>query len=113
MGLLSFFLSNYLNALVDSSERATILSFRGLAFNMGYGLVSVLFAGLMRHLTSGASSSASEQMIFAASLGWLPWYFLLSLLPLATFARISGCLRVTPSVVGEGAEISRPAHRSL
>ena len=105
MGLLSFFLSNYLNALVDGSERATVLSFRGLAFNMGYGLVSVLFAGLMRHLTSGATPATSEQMIFAASLSWLPWYFLISLLPLATFARISGCLRAKPSVAGRICEI--------
>jgi MFS family permease len=101
MGLLSFFLSNYLNALVDSSERATVLSFRGLAFNMGYGLVSVLFAGLMRHLTSGAGPATSEQMVFAAALNWLPWYFIVSLLPLATFARISGCLRAPPVAAGK------------
>ena len=93
MGLLNFFLSNYLNAMIDSSERATVLSFRGLAFNMGYGFVSVLFAMLMRHLTADASPETTQQTIFAASLFWLPWYFLLSLLPLAAFARISGCLR--------------------
>ncbi len=93
MSLLGFFLSHYLNALIDSSERATILSFRGLAFNLGFGLVSVLFAGLMRHLTTGASPDGREEMILAAALNWLPWYFLVSLLPLAAFARISGCLR--------------------
>src|SRR5262249_5637191 len=74
MGLLNFFLSNYLNALVDSSERATVLSFRGLAFNMGYGLVSVLFAALMKHLATTSPSGSSEELIFAASLLWLPWY---------------------------------------
>ena len=98
MGLLNFFLSNYLNALVDSSERATVLSFRGLAFNLGYGLVSVLFAGLMRHLTATSAPGSSEEMIFAASLRWLPWYFLISLLPLALFAGLSGCLRAKPSL---------------
>ena len=101
MGLLNFFLSNYLNALVDSSERATVLSFRGLAFNMGYGLVSVLFAGLMRHLASNSAPGAPEEMIFAASLSWLPWYFLASLIPLVAFARVSGCLRLKPSVSGK------------
>ncbi len=101
MGLLNFFLSNYLNALVDSSERATVLSFRGLAFNMGYGLVSVLFAGLMRHLASTSAPGASEEIIFAASLSWLPWYFLASLVPLVAFARLSGCLRSKPSVSGK------------
>ena len=97
MGLLNFFLSNYLNAMIDSSERATVLSFRGLAFNMGYGFVSVLFAVLMRQLTGNAASDTTQQMIFAASLQWLPWYFLLSLLPLLAFARISGCLRSKPA----------------
>ncbi len=97
MNLLSFFLSNYLNTLVDSAERATVLSFRGLAFNMGYGLVSVLFAGLMRHLTTTSPPGTSEEAIFGASLHWLPWYFLISLLPLAAFAQISGCLRAKPA----------------
>ena len=101
MGLLNFFLSNYLNAMIDSSERATVLSFRGLAFNMGYGFVSVLFAMLMRHLTADASPETTQQTIFAASLFWLPWYFLLSLLPLAAFARISGCLRSKPASSGK------------
>ena len=105
MGLLNFFLSNYLNALVDSSERATVLSFRGLAFNMGYGLVSVLFAGLMRHLASTSVPGASEEIIFAASLSWLPWYFLASLVPLVAFARLSGCLRSKPSVPGKICEV--------
>src|SRR6266851_3437614 len=101
MGLLNFFLSSYLNALVDSSERATVLSFRGLAFNMGYGLVSVLYAGLMRHLTTTSPAGTSEELIFATSLQWLPWYFLFSLLPLAAFARVSGCLRAKPSSTGK------------
>lgn len=92
MGLLGFFLSHYLNALAESAERATLLSFRGLACNLGYGLVGLLFAGLMRHLAFGTAATASEQQVFAAALDWLPWYFLISLLPLMVFARLSGCL---------------------
>lgn len=106
MNLLNFFLSQYLNALVDSSERATVLSFRGLAFNLGYGLVSVLFAVLLRRLTGTVPIGTSEEMIFAASLSWLPCYFLASLVPLAAFARISGCLRAKPTAAGR---ISEPA----
>lgn len=97
MGLLSFFLSTYLNALVEARERATVLSFRGLAFNMGYGFVGVLFAGLMRHLTDNATAPGPEQLIFAAALNWLPWYFLASLVPLLVFARTSHCLRTAPA----------------
>lgn len=100
MELLSFLLSSYLNALIDSGERATILSFRGLAFNMGYGFASVLFAGLMHQLTGRAAGSDEEQ-VFAAALNWLPWYFLISLLPLAAFARFSGCLRMAPKAMGK------------
>ncbi len=101
MSLLTFFLSHYLNALVESSERATVLSFRGLAFNLGYGLVSVLFAWLLRRLSGSAPAGTSEEMIFAASLNWLPWYFLASLVPLVSFARLSGCLRAKAAASGK------------
>ena len=44
MVAIGFLLSYYLNALVESNRRATVLSFKGVAFNLGYGLVSLLFA---------------------------------------------------------------------
>jgi hypothetical protein len=37
-----------LNALVDSHHRATVLSFKGLVFNLGYGFISLLFALVLR-----------------------------------------------------------------
>ena len=45
-----YLVSYYLNATVDSRQRATVLSFKGLAFNLGYGLVSLVFAGALRAL---------------------------------------------------------------
>lgn len=83
-----FFISHYLNQLVtDSRRRATVLSFRGLAFNLAYGGIGLLFAGLTKHLASDSPGS-SPDTIFGQSLGWLPWYFLVTLLILGITAAI-------------------------
>jgi MFS family permease len=72
MSLTQFFVSHYLNAAVtDSRRRATVLSFRGLALNLAYGGVGVLFAGLTHLLSKNSPANA----VFAKALGWLPWYF--------------------------------------
>ena len=73
MSLTGFFISHYLNAIVtDSRLRATVLSFRGLAYNLAYGGIGLLFAALTRGLAGRGNADA----VFAASLAWLPWYFL-------------------------------------
>ncbi len=80
MSLTGFFVSHYLNAVVtDSRQRATVLSFRGLAFNLAYGGIGLLFAGLTRALAGRGNAEA----VFAASLAWLPWYFLATVALLA------------------------------
>ena len=45
MSHLRFLMSRYLNGLADSSQRATVLSVKGLLFNVGYGTASLVFAG--------------------------------------------------------------------
>ena len=85
MSFVQFFVSHYLNELVkDSRRRATILSFRGLAFNLGYGAVGLMFAGLTRWLGKSSGGASSDE-VFAKSLGWLPWYFLATMILLAAF----------------------------
>ena len=80
MSLTQFFVSYYLNkAVADPRQRATVLSFRGLAFNLAYGGAGLLFAGLTRVL--GKSEPADE--VFTKALGWLPWYFLATVAGLA------------------------------
>jgi len=82
MTLLGFFVSYYLNRVTASAERATVLSFRGLAFNLAYGVVGMLFAGLLKALRHplmeahpGLAGPALEDRVFAASLNyWLPWF---------------------------------------
>ena len=80
MSLTGFFVSHYLNAAVtDSRQRATVLSFRGLAFNLAYGGIGLLFAGLTHALSGRGNADA----VFAASLAWMPGYFLATVALLA------------------------------
>ena len=76
MSMLQFFTSNYLNQWTESHVRATVLSFRGAAFNLGYAIAGILFARLTAHLRI-AHPGADENSIFALSLSWLPSAFLL------------------------------------
>ena len=83
MSLLNFLVSHYLNeAVTDSTQRATVLSFRGLAFNLAYGAVGLMFAGLSRSL----DGAGTQEAIFAQTLRWLPWYFAGTLIALALAA---------------------------
>ena len=90
MVAIGFFLSYYLNALVESNRRATVLSFKGVAFNLGYGLVSLLFAFLLRALRDGGSA----EEVFGRTLIWLPVWLTLVLVILAVcFRRHTPLLR--------------------
>jgi MFS family permease len=72
MMALGYIVSYYLNALVDSSHRATVLSFKGLAFNLGYGFISLVFALVLRAVRDGGST----QDAVARSLVFLPIWLL-------------------------------------
>ncbi len=79
MMALGFMVSYYLNALVDSHHRATVLSFKGLAFNLAYGFVSLLFALVLRAFHDGGQPQAA----FANGLKFLPAWMVLTLVILA------------------------------
>jgi len=94
MYLLNFFVSYYLNLITDSNQRATVLSFKGLSYNLAYGLIGVLYSLLLAFLrhqvkapASHASSQDFEQVVYIASLAWFPWVFIFSLAALLVFAR--------------------------
>lgn len=75
-GFLNFFGSHYLNAEVDSKRRATVLSFRGLALNLGFGAVSLIYGGILRYLRNeGFEETEENNEVFRQSLHWLPWVF--------------------------------------
>ncbi len=75
MRFLHFFLSHYLNAVVDSSRRATALSFRGLTMNLAYGVMTLLFGWHTHWLAGRLHLPAEDPRVFAASLSWWPWWF--------------------------------------
>jgi len=75
MSMLQFFTSNYLNQWTESHVRATVLSFRGVAFNLGYAIAGILFARLTAHLRT-THPGADENTIFSMALPWLPSVFL-------------------------------------
>ena len=72
MMALGYMVSYYLNAIVDSSHRATVLSFKGVAFNLGYGFISLVFALVLRAVRDGGS----PQDAVARSLVFLPVWIL-------------------------------------
>jgi MFS family permease len=72
MMALGYIISYYLNALVDSSHRATVLSFKGLSFNLGYGFISLVYALVLRAVRDGGST----QDAIARSLVFLPIWLL-------------------------------------
>jgi hypothetical protein len=75
MRFLQFFLAYYMNGVVDSTHRATVLSFRGVTINLAYGVMTLLF-GLHTHWLEGRLQVAAEDTrVFAASLRWWPWWF--------------------------------------
>lgn len=93
--LTSFFTSHYLNKITASHRRATVLSFKGLAFNLAYGGIGLLFAGLMQNLrqntqilTPGMPPQLVENIAFETAIGWFPWYTITILFFTAIFCRI-------------------------
>jgi hypothetical protein len=82
MFLIGFFISYYLNQVTESSQRATVLSFKGLSLNLAYGIIGILYSLLLMTLRDQASMASSHQnspvvenVIFSKSLAWFPWYF--------------------------------------
>ena len=86
MRLLMFLQSHYLNQLVDSKHRATVLSFRGLAVNVSYGLMSIAFAVAVTAVEK-ADPTTTQTAAFDWVIQMLPWYFLLAAVGFTAWAR--------------------------
>ena len=80
MGMVQFQSSYYINKEVDSAHRATVLSFKGLALNLGLGFASLLYTGyvaLLRTQQEGIVPEAElRDVIFLDALRGFPTYFL-------------------------------------
>lgn len=78
LGYGSFVLSKFLNQMAPSGDRATILSVKGLLFNLGYAGFSMLYAaGLARQTESATLNGANEaeDIAFHQLLMATPWAF--------------------------------------
>jgi len=89
-----FFSSHYLNRIASSDQRATILSFRGLSFNLAYGLIGLAYSGLLVYLRRGMPIDVStgdpagfEGAVFVASIRWFPIFFCIAAGLLIFFSR--------------------------
>lgn len=86
--LAGFLQSHYLNQLVDSTRRATVLSFRGLAVNVSYGLTSLGFAAAVAAVDGAAGGrSADGPDAFRIVLAGLPVVFAIACVLGAWWAR--------------------------
>ena len=93
MFFLNFFLSHYLNRAASSDQRATVLSFKGLALNLGYGFIGILYSLLLAFLRSETlalhpelTGDALKNSVFMASMAWFPGYLAVGLGVLLLFA---------------------------
>ena len=75
MQMTGFFVSRYLNEVAPSEQRATVLSSKGLCTKFSYGLISILYSGLITSLKV-THPDAEQSSLLVQSLGYFPWYFL-------------------------------------
>lgn len=93
MYMTGFFVSNYLNRITASSRRATVLSFKGLSFNLSYGLLGILYSALLVGLRPKIAATRPdveplilENMVFMGSFKWFLWAFAGGLIVFLVFA---------------------------
>ena len=91
MGMVQFQSSYYINKAVDSGHRATVLSFKGLALNLGLGFASLLYtvyvASLRAEQEGLLTDTALREEIFTSALRGFPIYFMLLFLALLLAGR--------------------------
>jgi MFS family permease len=92
--MIGFFVSHYLNHITESSQRATVLSFKGLFMNLSYGMIGLLYAFLIAMLRPGISEKHPhlvpdllENLVFKQSFHWFPWTFVIGLSIFLAFAK--------------------------
>jgi MFS family permease len=93
MFMMNLFISQYLNQITESHQRATVLSFKGLSFNLAYAAIGLLYSLLIAVLKGRAvavptdAATGLENLAFVSSLMWFPVYFCVGFGVLVLFAR--------------------------
>jgi hypothetical protein len=75
--MVGFYLSYFVNQKAPSSRRATVLSFKGLAYNLSYGLIGIVYAGVLEAKkgavdTVSIDTQAMENIVFKETFFWFP-----------------------------------------
>ena len=76
MPMMQYFVSSYLNEWTESKLRATVLSFRGVALNIGYAFAGIGFVAVASSIRA-TGIDLSETAVFAKTLLALPIAFAL------------------------------------
>ncbi len=83
---MNIFISYHLNKQTESHNRATVLSFKGLMFNLGYGSIGILYAYYYKLVSQGYSAEQIEHHIdFIASLSSFVYYFAFLFIAISTW----------------------------
>ncbi|MGR5209488.1 MFS transporter [Vibrio rotiferianus] len=73
---MNIFISYHLNKKTESHNRATVLSFKGLMFNLGYGSIGILYAYYYKLISQNYTQEQIAQHVdFIASLSSFFYYF--------------------------------------
>ncbi|WP_394707962.1 MFS transporter [uncultured Desulfosarcina sp.] len=75
--MVGFYVSYFVNRQASSSRRATVLSFKGLAYNLSYGFIGIIYAGLLEVKKTGIDAvgidtQAVENIVFKDTFFWFP-----------------------------------------
>ena len=76
ISMTGFSVSYHLNRVADQSIRATALSFKGLALNLGYGLLGIGYALLVAKLREQPELATESDELFKSAAQWFPVWFI-------------------------------------
>jgi len=83
MYLTGFFVSYYLNNITESGQRATVLSFKGLSYNLAYGSIGLFYSLVVAFMRKGVGTPppglSIEDVVFRNSFIGFPVGFSIAL----------------------------------
>ncbi|MDD9303366.1 MAG: MFS transporter [Desulfobacter sp.] len=88
-----FFVCYYINQNTPSDQRATVLSFKGLSYNLAYGLLGTFYALVLRHQKQGLETginTALDNQIFKETFILFPSLFLAGFISLMVICKFYG-----------------------
>ncbi len=68
LGFVGFTVSRHLHHVAESSQRATLLSVKGLIFNLGYGGWSLVFSGLLLGVKAQGDAAFQQALLWQAGI---------------------------------------------